>query len=127
MWISKKLPEDISKADYVQNVDQSSLNAGDENGNKEGISNDVALTTPYVIGSEGVYVGYTFTITSASNEVTQYPVLTCGDDKTPNSLFLRTSTSVDKWSDLSGEGLGRLALQILVEGNFAKNSVAPNT
>ena len=127
VWISKKLPEDISKADYVQNVDQSSLNAGDENGNKEGISNDVALTTPYVIGSEGVYVGYTFTITSASNEVTQYPVLTCGDDKTPNSLFLRTSTSVDKWSDLSDEGLGRLALQILVEGNFAKNSVAPNT
>lgn len=35
VWISKSLPDDISSADYVQDVDQSALKAGDESGKKQ--------------------------------------------------------------------------------------------
>ena len=39
VWISKSLPDDISSADYVQDVDQSALKAGDESGKKQGLAN----------------------------------------------------------------------------------------
>ncbi|MBF1500547.1 MAG: hemin-binding protein, partial [Prevotella pallens] len=66
VWISKSLPDDISSADYVQDVDQSALKGGDESGKKQGLANDIALNKAYTIGSEGVYIGYSFTLTSAS-------------------------------------------------------------
>ncbi|GAB6975851.1 hypothetical protein [Prevotella falsenii] len=127
VWISKSLPEDVSKADYVQDVAQSSLNAGDESNAKMGVANDVALTTPHVVGAEGVYVGYSFTVANASSSGTQYPIVTWTGNKAANSFFIRTSTSVSKWSDLSNENYGKLALQILVEGDFVQNSVSANS
>ena len=127
VWISKSLPDDISSADYVQDVDQSALKAGDESGKKQGLANDIALNKAYTIGSEGVYVGYSFTLTSASDEKTQYPILTWEGKKTANSFFLRTSKSINKWANFSNEDYGRLSLQILVEGDFVQNSVTPSS
>ena len=123
VWISKKLPKNISNADYVQEVSQSDLNAGDEGNKKLGKVNDIALTTPYTIGAEGVYVGYSFTVTSA-NSTTKYPIVTW-ENQEANSLFVRTSKSIKSWSDLSKEKFGKAAMQILVEGDFPKNIVAP--
>lgn len=127
VWISKSLPDDISSADYVQDVDQSALKAGDESGKKQGLANDIALNKAYTIGSEGVYVGYSFTLTSASDEKTQYPILTWEGKKTANSFYLRTSKSINKWANFSNEDYGRLSLQVLVEGDFVQNSVTPGS
>lgn len=127
VWISKSLPDDISSADYVQDVDQSALKAGDESGKKQGLANDIALNKAYTIGSEGVYIGYSFTLTSASDEKTQYPILTWEGKKTANSFYLRTSKSINKWANFSNEDYGRLSLQILVEGDFVQNSVTPSS
>ena len=127
VWISKSLPDDISSADYVQDVDQSALKAGDESGKKQGLANDIALNKAYTIGSEGVYIGYSFTLTSASDEKTQYPILTWEGKKTANSFYLRTSKSINKWANFSNEDYGRLSLQVLVEGDFVQNSVTPSS
>ena len=126
IWISKSLPDDISNADYVQNVDQAPLNAGDEAEDRKGMVNDVELTTPYVVGSDGVYIGYALTITDASDGTTKFPVVTF-DGQEANSLFVRTSATTEKWSDLAEEGFGKLALKILIEGKFSDNSASPNT
>ncbi|MGP1553754.1 MAG: hemin-binding protein [Prevotella intermedia] len=126
IWISKSLPDDISNADYVQNVDQASLNGGDEAEDRQGMVNDVELTTPYIVGSDGVYIGYALTITDASDGTTKFPVVTF-DGQEANSLFVRTSTTTEKWSDLAEEGFGKLALKILIEGKFSENSASPNT
>ena len=126
IWISKSLPDDISNADYVQNVNQASLNGGDEAEDRQGMVNDVELTTPYVVGSDGVYIGYALTITDASDGTTKFPVVTF-DGQEANSLFVRTSATTEKWSDLAEEGFGKLALKILIEGKFSENSASPNT
>ncbi|WP_024998410.1 hemin-binding protein [Prevotella falsenii] len=127
VWISKGQPSDVSKADYVQNVAQSSLKAGDESKEKLGIANDIALTKPYVIGSEGVYVGYSFTITKVSDEATQYPIVSSNGNKEANSIFLRTSKSIADWSDYSNQNYGKTTHQILIEGNLPQNSVSANS
>ena len=88
--------------------------------------NDVELTTPYIVGSDGVYIGYALTITDASDGTTKFPVVTF-DGQEANSLFVRTSTTTEKWSDLAEEGFGKLALKILIEGKFSENSASPNT
>jgi hypothetical protein len=126
VWISKSLPDDISSADYVQNIDQATLNAGDEGEKKEGMVNDVELTTPYVVGSDGVYIGYTVTVTDVSDNTTKFPIVTF-DGEEANSLFIRTSATSTEWSDLTEEGFGKLALKILIEGKFSENSASPNT
>ncbi|WP_449304195.1 hemin-binding protein [Prevotella aurantiaca] len=125
IWISKKLPEDINDVDYIQNVDHAFLNGGDEAENLQGMVNDVELTTPYVVGSDGIYIGYTLTITNVSDGTTKFPIVTF-DSQEANSLFVRTSETTAKWSDLAEEGFGKLALNILIEGKFAENSVSPN-
>ena len=53
-------------------IDQASLNGGDEAEDRQGMVNDVELTTPYVVGSDGVYIGYALTITDASDGTTKF-------------------------------------------------------
>ena len=126
VWISKSLPSDINNADYVQNVDQADLNAGDESEDIQGKVNDVALNTPYVVGSNGVYIGYTLTVTDASEATTKFPIVDhSGSDL--NGFFIRSSETATEWTNLAEEGFGQLALEILVEGEFAQNSVTPTS
>jgi hypothetical protein len=92
-----------------------------------GLVNDVALTTPYTVTDKGVYAGYSYTLASASDDATQYPVVTtynAGD--IANGLFLRTSASVTDWFDAYGQGFGSLAEQVLVEGTFSNNAATPS-
>ncbi|GAB6960403.1 hypothetical protein JCM15754A_17380 [Prevotella aurantiaca JCM 15754] len=122
VWISKTLPSDVNSADYVQNADQASLN--DDEDNKIGAVNDIELTNPYTISADGAYIGYSFTISSAVGSQTRYPIVTWGGDSKANSFYIRTSETITEWTDLSND-YGKVAMQILVEGNFAQNSVTP--
>ncbi|GAB6975850.1 hypothetical protein [Prevotella falsenii] len=126
VWISKTLPDDVNSADYVQNIDETTLTAGDESEEKHGIANDVELTTPYIIGTDGVYIGYSVTVADVSESATKFPIVTFEGEEA-NSFFIRTSSTSAKWSDLAEEGFGKLALQILVEGKFVENSASPDT
>ncbi len=110
VWIAESLPTTVDKALQVVNVVKI----------RKGV-NDVPLTTPYTIGSKGVYVGYSFTIPALQTQEDSYPVPVTGTDLT-SALLLRTSST--SWSDLNGQGFGRLYLQVLLEGVFPYKNAA---
>lgn len=125
VWLSKSLPTDVSKAEVVKNLNLADLDAGDEGEKKLGKVNDVKLDAPYTVASEGVYVGVSFTVTSANSSASKFPIVT-GDGKgIKGSIFLRTSTSVKDWGDFKDKDFGLLAMQVLLEGEFTQNAAQP--
>ena len=118
VWLATELPTsapDGKNTKWVADVPDDQLGANIE----------VPLTQPYAITDEGVYVGYSFTITSASTQKDQYPVITSGTDK-PNALLLRTDKYVPQWMDLYGNKFGVLNLRVLLEGTFAQYILSPS-
>ncbi len=99
VWISTQQFTDISAADYVQTVAKSSLTQG---------ANDIALSTPFAVDGRDVYVGFTFSTTSQA-----YPLMCNGDDA-PNAFVFRHNG--DQWLDFNGQGYGKLAMQLLLDG-----------
>jgi hypothetical protein len=118
VWIAKDKPSAINTEQCIQVVDVPQSELGK-------VNIDVALNSPYAIPSEGVYVGYSFTITNVQYTADAYPVL-IGETDAPNTLLLRTENAVKTWSDLNGEGFGKLFLQVLLEGDFADNMLIPS-
>ena len=99
LWISKKLPSNISNADYTQSVPRSSLVSK---------LNEIQLTSPYSINNEGIYVGYSFRISGKA-----YPIMGGGKD-VANGFYYRVTGN--DWMDFYGEGYGNLAIQVLLSG-----------
>ena len=106
VWISKTLPATVDKADYVQSITDK-LTTG---------ANDFTLDTPYEINNEAFYIGYAFK--SSSN----YPIK-CGGADAPNAFLISVPGTIG-WEDLNGNGFGKLAFQILVEGATVENDCA---
>lgn len=106
IWISKTLPEKIDKADITQ-ATLGSLSAG---------INDFTLRNAYQVKNEGFYIGYC--VTSS----TGYFIRSGGSDA-PNAFWIGNPDAGYNWTDVNGQGLGKLAFQILVEGGeFGTNS-----
>ena len=125
VWLSKTLPANVSNAEVVKDLNMADLNAGDEGEKKLGKVNDIKLDAPYNVTNEGVYVGVSFTVTSTNSSGLKFPIVT-GDGKgIKGSIFLRTSKSVNKWTDCKDEDFGLLAMQVLVEGEFTQNAAQP--
>ena len=106
IWISKSLPATIDEADYVQSV-SGTFTVG---------ANDFELTTPYAINNGAFYVGYYI------NSTATHPVRCGGTDK--KDAFLICAPGTVDWSDLEGNGFGKLAFQILVSGAAIKDNCA---
>ena len=106
VWVSRSLPSDVDAADYVQNVELSSLEDG---------PNEISLNTPFKVDNQNIYVGYSFTIKSAEYCIVQ------GGSYVANSLYLR-STSASEWGTISY--LGCLGLHLLIEGGSYPSSEA---
>ena len=122
IWFSRNLPDDISKADYVQEVNLSSLKGGDEDNNR-GLANEITLKSNYVTTGEDVYFGYSFTIKNSGSSADNYPVVTASMDSKPETLILRTTnSSLAEWTEF-GDTYGALTMQLLVEGQFAQNAI----
>ena len=117
VWIASKLPATIDGENCLQVVDVPAEELGKEN-------IDVALAAPYAVPAEGVYVGYSFTISKLAVQADYYPVLITGVEQ-PNALILKTEKDVTEWGDLYGNKFGALFLQLLLEGEFADNQVTP--
>lgn len=123
VWVSTTLPASADDADIeVLNYSNSELAGGDDD--SYGKENIATLTAPYTITSEGVYVGYSFTVKPLSQIVSAggYPIVLSNSTKSENGLFLKTSSTVTTWQK-AGTKYGDLALQLLVEGQFPENSV----
>ena len=113
VWVASSLPSSIDASHTLQYVDVPASELG-----KEQI--DIQLPSPCEIPAEGIYVGYSFTITSATTSNDAYPVL-FGGEPAINTLILKTEKNVPDWSDLYSNGFGKLFLQVLLEGTFAEN------
>jgi hypothetical protein len=114
VWLASELPDEITEASTLQIINVTST----------GSDINVELTTPYTIPANGVYVGYSFSITKASTEEDMYPVYTTGSDN-PNALLLKTERNLPDWQDLNGNNFGSLFLQVLLEGEFLDNNATP--
>jgi len=84
---------------------------------------DVPLTTPMAIPATGLYVGYSFTISSAETKDDQFPILMNVSD--PSVGFLRVENLIPEWYNLVTSEYGALTIQVLVEGDFFANMVSP--
>ncbi|MBR4388947.1 MAG: hemin-binding protein [Prevotella sp.] len=126
LWLSTDLPATADEATVMnKQFRPTDLNGGDEGDYYNGKSTDVTLPEPYTITDEGVYVGMTYTVTSVSSSAGQYPIVVTYDaEEQPSALFLKTSSSVPTWQDMSQYGYGNLAMQLLVEGDFASNAAS---
>ena len=73
------------------------------------------LPEAYTITSDGVYVGYTLTV-SKLNSSSKFPMgfAECSD---PNSFFCRTSKSMPEWSNLASEGNYGAAVTVVLESD----------
>lgn len=107
VWISKKLPTNAVGADYVQAVSVSTLKGG---------ANEISLNTPYNVGNQAIYVGYTLGLTDAV-----YPIMN-GGEWVENSFFIRSSVNVTDWSPL--DYFGKLAMMLLLDGVVIEENAA---
>ena len=111
VWVSKTLPASADDADYVQNVSTSQLTSG---------ANDIALTTPYVVNNEGIYIGYSFT-----SKLSLSARVACGGTGFTNAFLIKTSSTIPEWNSLTS--YGKLALQILLDGGtYPENNASPD-
>lgn len=113
VWVSSDLPVTVDASHTLRFVDVPESKLGNE-------QIDIELPSSIEIPANGIYVGYSFTITSATGTADKYPVMCYGEDAA-NTLIIKTDNTVNEWSDLKGNGFGRLFLQVLLEGTFADN------
>ena len=119
IFISKLQPKNLSEAEYVQDVPTSMLIGGIEDGSRDGLPNDIELTTPYVVDNKGFYIGYTYTIKGGTTADDLYQCVT-GGNWVSNSMYLKIGDN--DWQTLSQ--YGKLAIQLLIEGGQYPNYFA---
>ncbi len=118
VWVASSLPSAINSESVIQYVDVPASSLGSD-------YTDVKLANACAIPADGLYVGYTFTVTRLLSQADTYPVATGGDD-TPYGLILRAEKKMSKWTNCYGAGYGSLYLQLLLEGQFSANAVVVN-
>ncbi len=80
------------------------------------------LTDGYVIPAEGVYAGFSFTVTEL-NGASQYPLMV-GECDDPNALLCRTNKTLTSWTSLPETyGVGSLMSVVLEKENMAPVTV----
>lgn len=108
IWVASV--SDISNKIYTQEVDKSQIN--------NGTYSDIALDEAVEIPSEGVYVGYSFTITKATSNPDKFPVMFDAACKDPSTLLLAWDN--EPFGDYSDQ-FGALGIQIyLSDVNIAE-------
>lgn len=79
------------------------------------------FTEPYTLKEEGVYVGYTFTVT-AQDAVTRQPVA-CVHGNNSDAFLLMTSKTFYQWTSKSSAFNLISAIEVIFEGDFESNSL----
>ena len=61
----------------------------------------MTFNTPYVVPEEGVYVGYSFTVTDAETEAAKPVAVVAGEN--PDAFYLHTSRTKLRWGSMTGD------------------------
>lgn len=117
VWIASELP--TTDPDATNTLWLADVATADLSG-----STEVTLPTPFDVPDEGVFVGYSFTITATQTTYDQYPVVSLGDDH-PDGFWLRTNNTMPEWYNQYGENFGVAGILLLLEGTFGEYLVAP--
>ena len=131
VWLSEALPKTGEEADVlVQPVDMSTIVGGDmtdADGNQQfGMPNDIVLDTPYEMTGKGVYVGYSFDVDDVEDMANKTPLVTGFVSTNLHGLYVRAGQTLPELTDLHiFTYYGNLALQVLLEGDFANNALVP--
>lgn len=119
VWLSTTQPSSYNAANvWYKELDDAEL----VDLANDGKTIDVALDEPYTVTSQGLYVGYTFTVTSVAAQAGKYPIVMIQETNVPNSHFIKTAYVGGQWMDATSYGM--CASQVLVEGEFATNSIS---
>lgn len=113
VWLSSSLPTPGDSADIIRvAVDKESL--------VDHEFNTVMLPTPYEFEGKDVTIGYSFTIDDASAPEARYPSYTTVDGIAPEgALYDWAPTVMSGWQSY-GDRMGKLAVQVLLEGDFSQ-------
>ena len=113
VWISTDLNHTSEKADICyQEVAQL------------GEVNEVRFSHPYCVDSaKNVYVGYSFKVTGGRTESDKFPILCSTAKDEDGGFWMQMGGERQQWKNYHEQGLGVLAMQILVSGEIAENNV----
>jgi len=116
-WLSKELKVESGK--NVPDIVSLSFNATTK-------WVDVTFETPYIITEEGVYAGYSFTVSDVTAEADQLPIQTIATEET-GGLFIHTSRTYRQWKELTGIGASALTVRLGGEGikSYSASFVMP--
>ncbi len=124
IWMSTSLSElkDMSDCDIcVQNIDKADL-IDAMHGTEDDFTNEIRFDTPYTIGDEDVYIGYTFRVTDVEDIYDQCPVVL---DENPENILSTDGAFFwryddDEWyEETDGEVI---AMQVLFSGGDIKQN-----
>lgn len=118
-WIATEAPGAVDETSTarLKSVDNSEIGA-------DGVA-EVTFDQPFEIPADGAYVGYSFTITEATTQNDKYPIIFIAGEDEPNALVIRTDNAVPNWSDMYGNGFGKLYLNVKLSGEFPDNVASP--
>lgn len=77
--------------------------------------NEIAFEKSYTMGSEGVYVGYSFDVNKISDEYDNRPIAYTDETFDSNGYYMRTSTSMPEWTNMKAYGV--LGIQVAISGS----------
>ncbi len=114
VWMSKSLTLDASK------VNQPDICSQEADLSKAFNEEVITFDQPYTITDEGVFVGYSFTVT-AYDSATAAPLPIC-NNTAPGGFYIHTSKKYLGWLD-KVEDLGNLAFSVIL-GNVPDNGAS---
>ena len=125
IWMSTSLSElkDMSDCDIcVQNIDKADL-IDAMHGTEDDFTNEIRFDTPYTIGDEDVYIGYTFRVTDVEDIYDQCPVVLDENPEnilsTDGAFFWRYDDDDEWYEETDGEVI---AMQVLFSGGDIKQN-----
>ncbi|MBR1651788.1 MAG: hypothetical protein IJ692_00170 [Alloprevotella sp.] len=117
VWLSLGLPDNTDEADIVVDVPKEAL--------KEATPTEILLPEPFTVGTTGVYVGYSMTQTYIGTTPQAFPVLTTThEDDLEGAIYMKSSRNFPNWTSFQGLGYGRMAIQVLIDGDFQTDAVS---
>ena len=125
IWMSTSLSElkDMSDCDIcVQNIDKADL-IDAMHGTEDDFTNEIRFDTPYTIGDEDVYIGYTFRVTDVEDIYDQCPVVLDENPEnilsTDGAFFWRYDDDDEWYEETDGEVI---AMQVLFSSADMKSN-----
>ncbi len=118
-WIATEAPSAVDETSTarLKSVDNNEIGA-------DGVA-EVTFDQPFEIPADGAYVGYSFTITEATTQNDKYPIIFIAGEDEPNALVIKTDNAVPNWTDMYGNGFGKLYLNVKLSGEFPDNVASP--